>query len=254
VYRFLLHGKWIALTVLLVLVVPLSVLAADWQWNRWQSRKTTNALVTANLVIPAAPISDITAAATSTEADWRLATVVGRYDDSLTVLVRRQVVNGRTGFIVTTPLIANDGQVVLVQRGFLPVSPSSGSVSAPPAPSGTVTVTGRIRPIPVSDLAVRPPDLPPGQVNRIDVAEFATATGLPTRDLVLAAASSTPPDSPLLTPLPLPTIDEGPHLSYVGQWTLIGIASIVIWIIVVRREASHRREEVEAAEVSRQAT
>ena len=244
VYRFLLHGKWIALTVLLVLVVPLSVVAADWQWNRWQARKSTNAVVTTNLVIPTQSLTDIALSQTANEAEWRSAVVSGRYIDDATVLVRRQVVNGRTGFIVTTPLKADDGQVVLVQRGFLPVSPSSGSVVAPPAPVGSVTVTGRIRPIPESDLQVRPADLPPGQVNRIDVASFASELGSPTRDLLLAASASNPEDSPLLTPLPLPTVDEGPHLSYVGQWALIGLASIVIWIIVVRREAAHRRDEL----------
>jgi cytochrome oxidase assembly protein ShyY1 len=59
--------------------------------------------------------------------------------------------------------------------------------------------------------------------------------------------SSTPPQADGLTLLPLPELSEGPHLSYVGQWILIGLASIVIWVIVVRREAAHGREQATAS-------
>jgi len=45
-------------------------------------------------------------------------------------------------------------------------------------------------------------------------------------------------------------MSEGSHLSYVGQWALIGLASIIIWVIVVRREAQHLRADYEASSTS----
>ena len=60
-YRFLLQGKWIALTLLMVVVAPLSVVAADWQFNRWESRKSLNALVVANSLGPPQPIAALVA-------------------------------------------------------------------------------------------------------------------------------------------------------------------------------------------------
>ena len=38
----------------------------------------------------------------------------------------------------------------------------------------------------------------------------------------------------------LPAVEAGPHLGYVGQWILIGIASISVYVTVLR---SFRREE-----------
>jgi hypothetical protein len=168
--------------------------------------------------------------------------VTGRYADDQTKLVRRQVVNGRTGYIVITPLVTDDGRVAVIERGFIPPAPNGQDTAAPPAPTGEVTVVGRLRRTPEGDAEVHPADLPAAQVNRIDPLAIAKAASLPGYDGIVEALATSPADSTTLTLLPAPELDEGPHLSYVGQWFLIGIASIVIWIIMVRREAAYQRE------------
>ena len=244
-YRFLLQGKWVALTLLLVVLVPLSGVAADWQYHRWQSRKATNSTVATNSALPVVPLSSVLTPGQSVDGstEWRRVNVTGHYIPTSTLLLRRQVVNSVAGFVVVSPLITDDGHSVVIERGFIPLPDSGTAIAAPPPPSGAVQVVGRVRPAPVVDAEVHPSDLPADQVNRVDVAAITTATGKPGYGLVLEAIASEPVDSSTLTPLPIPPLDEGPHLSYVGQWILIGIASIVIWIIMVRREAAHLRDE-----------
>ena len=58
-YSFLREPKWLALTVLLVVLVPLSALAAHWQFNRWEQRKALNAAVAERGAVPPAPIGDL---------------------------------------------------------------------------------------------------------------------------------------------------------------------------------------------------
>lgn len=243
-YRFLLQGRWIALTLLLVVLVPLSVVAADWQWNRWESRKALNASVTGNgskapaalaLVAPPGSMIDDT-------REWRQVTATGTYLNDQTRLLRRQVVQGQSGFIVVTPLATADGHVALIERGFMSLPPSGVQVSAPPGATGEVTVIGRLRAIADNDAVIHPNDVPADQINRIDTATFAAATGLTVFPGIVELTGSIPPMADGLTPLPAPALDEGPHLSYVGQWGLIGLASIVVWIIMVRREGQHQRE------------
>ena len=50
--------------------------------------------------------------------------------------------------------------------------------------------------------------------------------------------SSTPEQSGL-TPLPLPDIDEGPHLSYAVQWVFFAIVAVGGFILLIRRERDY---------------
>jgi len=243
VYRFLLSGKWLALTALLLLVVPLSAVAADWQYQRWESRKALNAAVLGNSTIPVAPIGDVLQPGVPRPVsdEWRRVSATGTYLPEGSRLLRRQVVNGQTGFTVMTPLLTDDGRVIVVARGFIALAAAGQNPTPPPPSEGQITIVGRLRPVPAGDQPIRPDDIPANQINRIDPAAIAAEAGAPGYEAVL---ERTEPDDPAgLVTLPIPPLDEGPHLSYVGQWGLIGLASIVIWVILVRREGQHRREQ-----------
>ena len=239
VYRFLLQGKWVGLTLLLVVLVPLSGVAADWQYHRWQSRKAANSAVTTNSALPVTSISDVLTPGQTVDdsTEWRRVSMTGHYVPSATKLLRRQVVNSASGFIVVSPFITDDGRSVVIERGFIPLPDSGTAVQAPAPPTGQVQVVGRLRPTPGGDAEVHPSD----------VDAVTAATGKPGYHAVIEALASEPADAAALTLLPAPPLDEGPHLSYIGKWILIGLASIVIWIIMVRREAAHLREERDVA-------
>jgi cytochrome oxidase assembly protein ShyY1 len=48
--------------------------------------------------------------------------------------------------------------------------------------------------------------------------------------------------------LPWPELEAGPHLGYVGQWIIIGLSGIVVYIVVMRRLREEYREENQASD------
>jgi cytochrome oxidase assembly protein ShyY1 len=84
-------------------------------------------------------------------------------------LVRKRPLDGTDGFWVATPLITPAGNVVIVNRGWIKVSGAATQTpSVPTAPTGVVSVIGRIQPSQVTD-GPEPSDMPAGQVSEMDV-------------------------------------------------------------------------------------
>ena len=95
----------------------------------------------------------------------------GHWDVGHQLLVRLRPYNGDVGFYVMTPLVTDNGPAVLVNRGWVPAGRGRRQ-RAPRArpPSGTVTVTGRLRPTEPRATGAAPPR---GQITRIDVPGIA---------------------------------------------------------------------------------
>jgi len=50
-------------------------------------------------------------------------------------------------------------------------------------------------------------------------------------------------------PVPLPTLDEGPHLSYAGQWLLFTLLAGLGWGALVRRHGKLARQQARKLEL-----
>ena len=92
----------------------------------------------------------------------------GRYDAGRQLLVRTRPLEGQVGYYVLTPLVTEQGPPCSIVRGWVPDGPTAESLPDVPAPpSGTVTVTARLRPSELPSTTGTPPK---GQVTRIDVS------------------------------------------------------------------------------------
>lgn len=239
-YGFLRQPRWLALGFLVVVIVPSFILLSRWQLSRLDERRHYNAVVTANASTPPVPVGQLLdpGADISSVGDavtWRQVSATGHYDQAHQVLVRKRPLQGRNGFWVATPFVTDSGTVLVVDRGWVEaVSGAGATPDVPPAPAGRVSIVGRIR---VSEQAPRPQptDLPAGQVTDLDVR--LVAGGAPAYPAYVDLVSSTPPDSTALTPIPLPELDDGPHLSYAMQWILFAVVAVVGFVVLARREA-----------------
>lgn len=222
--------RWIAFTLLVVIAIVGFGLLSRWQWERAEQRREERAAQDAQLSRD--PVSLAEARATGRE--WMTVRVTGVFDSDATVLVRQRPLDGRNGFWVATPLAASDGRLWVV-RGWIPsTATAAGTVAAPSAPQGQVTVEGRLRAAERSS-DPEPSDLPRGQVSRVDPA----ALGSDVPDFYLEATNMSPPDSGV-TPLPAPVVDETRNISYAIQWLIFAAIALVGWWFFLRREA---REE-----------
>ncbi|OLF16393.1 SURF1 family cytochrome oxidase biogenesis protein [Actinophytocola xanthii] len=228
--RFLLRPGWLALTaVVLVFAAMCFTVLAPWQFSRHAERKATNeAIIRSSSARPVA-VSEV-----ERPGEWRRVTATGRYLSEDEVVARLRTVQGEPAFEVLTPFRLSDGEVVLVNRGF--VRPRQGQVpSYPEAPAAEVTITARFR-VDERDPQSRPPA--PGedghpQVYAVDSRAVGQVSDLRIRPGYLALVDGSPG---VLSPLPLPEIEVGPFLSYALQWITFGAMALLAWLYFTWRE------------------
>jgi cytochrome oxidase assembly protein ShyY1 len=167
------------------------------------------------------------------DAQWRLATVSGTYLEQLSVNVVNVSQDGRAGYDPVTPLEIDNGKIVLINRGFVPLD-----APQPPPPSGVVEITGRIR-LSAERRTGAVSDSSTGvltDIQRVDIDRLAKQLPAPVVDVYLEAAQSIPADNEMLSIIAPPVFGNGPHLGYVGQWLLFSMCAIGGWFALVVRE------------------
>ncbi|MEP6658999.1 MAG: SURF1 family protein [Acidimicrobiales bacterium] len=247
-YRFLVKPRWIAFHVLVLALMVTMVNLGFWQLRRLDERRAANHEVSSRT--SAAVVSTADLPADSRAAQWRRVTVAGVWDPAGQVLIRNRSLDGLPGLHVVTALRDRAGHAVLVNRGFIALADEAN----PPAPTpGPVTVVGRVR-VTQTRGRLGPRDPATGTLttlNRVDVARVQqqSADTLAPFYLELVTENPLPAKAPL--PLPLPGLDEGPHLSYAIQWFIFSACAAAGWVLVVRKsagKAGHDRGRARNAE------
>ena len=250
---FLLRPKWIAFHLLVVASVALMVWLAFWQLDRLEERRAFNDLVSEQIDIAPVPLDELLAEAGDdpTTIEWRQALVSGTYlPDQILWFNRSQ--DGLAGDNVLTPMITDTqnaggtGRTVIVNRGFVTLGSD-----IPAAPDGESEILVRIR-LPQERQRGELTDANAGseritEVRRVNLDELSTQ--LPGNvapvyvDLIdaIPALSSNDP-----TPVPPPTLDEGPHLSYAVQWIIFALCVLIGWGLAVRRSIRSRHRAITA--------
>jgi cytochrome oxidase assembly protein ShyY1 len=206
-YRFLVRPKWIAFTVVVVAAVVAMANLSLWQLRRLDQRQQFNELVAARLAMAPVPLQD--PGALGLEDEWTTVNAAGIYDgtEQLEPAAGSYRVIGRL-------VLAGGAGTILVERGSIP----STMEDAPPTPTGTVEIVGRVRRAPSTFGVLAPNGAGPTMIVQVD--------------------ASTPSDDPSLTPAPLPNVtDEGSHLSYAVQWAIFAVCVAIGWVLAVRRSA-----------------
>jgi cytochrome oxidase assembly protein ShyY1 len=244
VFKFLLTPKWIIFTAICLALVPGFLQLSNWQWDRLHARQELNAVLTAALSATPIEFESLGVAKSTEVADsyqWRAVNLVGSWETTGQVLVRKRSLESEAGFWVATPLLLENGKKVVVIRGWTAAGKDAHdtpSVTEPP--SGQVKIATRLRLVtPRSEAA--PTDLPAGQVDRIIPSEIVDSSALDNAYFELTASepNSIGDDIRLL---PAPEISEGPHRSYAMQWQFFTIMLFVGWVILVRNEVQTRKQ------------
>jgi len=240
-YGFLLSRRWLGLFALAVLVAAACVALGNWQLDRLGQRHERNDLLRRNLgAPPASPEALLTVGREPPAADeYARVRATGRYDVADQLLVRLRPFEGQVGYDVLVPFVTDGGPAFLVDRGWVPGGATGRDLpDVPDAPSGTVTITARVRPSEPASTTGTPP---PGQVTRIDVSSIADT--LP-YDVYggygdLTGEQPKPRNAPARHPAPEPS--EGPHLAYAFQWYLFAALALGGVVVLARREAADLR-------------
>lgn len=243
-FGFLISGAWVGA---FVLCIVFSI--ACWFLGQWQMDRRMEALEEINKVVEN---YDIEPVAFQEHPDlftdfqdqdkWTPVKMQGRYLPEDTLIARNRPLAGRPGYEVLVPFELDNGQRIVVDRGWLPIGDTPGwpdEIPAPPADKVSIIVRAVGGEPTLEDRSA-----PEGQVASIDLVEIQQTLGYPIATAgygVMAAEAPEPVNQP--SPLAEPTIDEGPHLSYSMQWFTFGLMSFLVWGYMARQRAIQNRED-----------
>lgn len=230
----------------LAAAVALAILVAlgTWQWNRliWKEALIARVAERTAAAPTTLPPETVWPAVDPDVNDYTPIGVTGtfRHDREVHVfhvLGKPKGPVGGQGYFVMTPLVRDDGTVVIVNRGFVPLDRKDPATRPDGQIRGPVTLTGLLR-RPEAGNLFTPANNTAGNVwFTRDAREIARAAGLdPARTFPMtldAAAASTPPGGLPQAGESLVTFTNN-HLQYVITWYGLALTLVGVWIAFVR--------------------
>ncbi len=237
--------RWIGLALFVAILAGVMVRLGEWQLHRLSGRRQANAIIRAH---EGEPVVDWTRVFTAGKViggndQWQRVRVSGSYDASHQVQIRYRKSGDQQGSEIITPLRATDGRTVLIDRGFIPrkddgTDPDIGDIPAPPG--GTVTVVGYVHGNENGkDTAVVPVN---GRARLINSDAIGRTQGGSYVNGYILLVTSAPSQGGGLAPVPLPELDEGPHLSYAVQWFCFTAIAVGGLFILIRGDIKDREK------------
>lgn len=228
------------LVLVAVAVATTCTLLGRWQWNKHVARDAVLATQNANWTAPPVALTSLVATPATEPAaadEWRSVRLTGHYLADSAVLLRNRPVNGQPAYHVLVPFQADGGDVLVVDRGWVPVgNDAQRGEDVPAPPTGTIDLVARLRlPEPDSTRSA-----PPGQVQNFAPTQVLAAghvpTGTPAYRWYASVVSEQPGPATPLDVLETPSTDPGPYLSYAIQWWVFALGALAAFGWMARRE------------------
>lgn len=233
--------NWIIAGVVVLLLATLFVRLGFWQLSRLDDRRLANEIAETRLGTEPAPLEELLGEAHGElgSIEFRRALASGEWDTSEEVLIRSQVELGNAGFHVITPLVVADGQAVLVNRGWIPLTMDTTPVDEAP-PERVDEIEGWVH-----RTETRPPlgaEEPDGNLdvfNRVDIDRIGSQLPYAVAPVYLVAMGE---EDQLPIPADPPDFsDEGPHLAYAIQWFGFALVGVVGFYFLARSKGGQGR-------------
>ncbi len=245
-FGFLFRPKWLGFHLLCAGAVVGMLMAGFWQLRRLDERREANDSFVEQIEQAPVPLESVLGSDSADGVDLdalvnRRVTVSGTYLPDQVVLFNRSQ-GGQAVDNVLTPLVLDDGRVLIVNRGAIPVE---GDPPAPPAVA--ISIEGRLRPSEVrqrGELTDADADIIE-QTRRVDLERLAPQFGddlVPLYVELLASDPAVGQGDPAL--LDTPVLDEGNHLSYAFQWFIFSTCVAVGWVLAIRRSLKSRAPQL----------
>ena len=238
-------ARWSGWFALVLIFATGTVFLSSWQFDRREEKVDQIELVQNNYNAPVSSLDQVVAdGELPPENEWLRAELVGNYLTEHVYLVRNRPLNGQPGFLQLVPFETTQGQIIAIERGWMPTGNRQDSPDFIPQVEGEQkTITVRLRP--------NEPEVnrgaPEGQIENINLPRFSEVTGLAVEENFYGRmAFEVPASSEYANPMPMPRMDEGNHLSYALQWILFGIMSFIAFGWALRQELRYRAGKVKA--------
>jgi surfeit locus 1 family protein len=221
--------KVVAFVVLAAVLAALFVRLGFWQLRRLAERRARNVELAARLAAPVVPFERLEGGDTGA---FRRVAVTGTPDYEHDILFTGRSRNGSPGVYILTPVRrASSDTAVVVIRGWV-YAPDAATIDRALWRERRDTFAGYVNVLPPT-----PPVLETRanerKLRNLSVEGVQAILPYPVSDRYVVSQDSAVAGAPAR--LPLPSIDNGPHLSYAIQWfafatiALIGGAIVLFW-------------------------
>lgn len=203
-------------------VAGLAVCVLTVQLGLWQTRRAEQKIALGARLEAAEASAPMVVGRVDGVEEWQPVSMRGVWLADRTILIDNRVHGGRPGYHVMTPLRLDDGEVVLVRRGWVAVGPDRSIRPAIFTPEGEVRVIGRVR-VPESkpfSLADHPGDN--GLWQYLDLDAYAKAYGLSVAARIVEETDAA--NDGLVRDWPRPDLGVDRHRGYAVQW--FGLATL----------------------------
>ena len=227
----------IVFSVVVIIAIVLLTSLGLWQVRRLAWKNELIARVDARVAAPAVAAPPAVVAVTAKHDEYRHVTVRGRFLNAAEAQVYT-VSDYGGGYWVMTPLKRDDGSIVFINRGFVPIDKQDPKTRTKGNTDAEVTVTGLLRMPEVKGwLFSQANDPANDRWYRRDIAAIAQARHLgPVAPYFIDAdATPNPGGWPKggVTQLDLPNN----HLSYAFTWYGLAAVLLVVSVLAFRRKA-----------------
>jgi cytochrome oxidase assembly protein ShyY1 len=249
-WRFLAQPFWIFSHVFALAVIISFVFLGRWQLHRLDERRATNQTIETRSFGDPVTVAEAVDRPLD-QLDFLAVADTGHYIDPEVVRVVNRSQDGAAGEWIVGLFETDSGHLILVNRGFV-------IRDAVAATTTDTEIVGWLRASQVKESVFGATD--DGQttrVPRLDVDAIAARLGLDDRSdtgressvapvwvqlappLLPFAPEAADPAAPIVPePVPLPPLDEGPHLSYALQWFTFAAMGAVVYGLILRRKAA----------------
>ena len=210
-----------------------------WQLDRLDTKQKLNQEVEERTASALVPLQDVVGVADQWKIGeslkFRRVTAEGQYQNQDSVLIRNRSLNGAPGYWLLTPLIIAEGQAVVVNRGWIPISAEEFS----PEPIEKVKISGMLRETTEASGLQKsdPSDGVLETLGRVDLQRYQEQLNYDIYPVFIHLEFQDPESQDEEFPLKLeiPKFDDGPHLNYAIQWFSFAAVFAIGYPVVLRR-------------------
>ena len=215
-----------------VLLIALTVYLGVWQTHRGDEKEERQRLLEARM--HEAPVVLTGSVGSADALLYRRVRAAGEFDAAGQVFLDNQVMQGRAGYYVVTPLRLRDGAIVLVNRGWIARGPAYPAPPPASVPAGRVEIAG-LATLPPSRFLELGSQTVSGNVWQNLTLDRYRAT---TRAAVLPVlVLSDAPGEGLAAVRETPDAGVAKHREYALTWFSLAATTLVLWIALNLKRA-----------------
>lgn len=240
-WRLLFGRRWLLPTGLILLGMAGLAQLGLWQLDRLASRRAHNERIRAQLTVAPLRVNDLQDAWQPDAFAGRVATAAGVFDYARQVGLKNRFHQEAIGIHLFAPFrLADSGQVIMVNRGWIPQRAADADWSRFDERAGAVEIAGYLEPSAALEPEARggrPVAAPDDNLwHREDLETMAAHLDLPLAPMFLVQepAADEEPGWPRRQARTL-ALSEGNHFSYALQWFAFALILGVGYVLLVRK-------------------